>query len=447
MLTILGERNRFCDGVSRRNFLKIGALGMGGLSLPQILQAEAAGSTETTPKKSHKACIMIFLPGGPPHQDMWDIKVDAPSEIRGEFNPIATNVPGVEICELFPRIAGMMDKFVPIRSVYGCAGGHDSYQCNSGWPNRGADFIHPSVGSVLSKLQGPVDRALPPFVGLAPKMGHMEWADPGQPGFLGKAHSPFQPQGAGMADMVLNGITLDRMGDRKALLNSFDRFRREADATGMMEGMDAFNQRAFGVLSDSKLLEALDIEREDVALRDRYGRGENKNIADGGPHLLDNFLIARRLVSAGVRCVTLAFSRWDWHGNNFGRARTDMPMLDQATSALVEDLERRDMLDDVTVLVWGEFGRTPRINKGAGRDHWPRVSCALMAGGGMKTGQVIGSTNRLGEVPKDRPVHMQEVLATVYHNLGIDVENTTIEDQAGRPQYLLDHRMPIHELV
>ncbi len=447
MLTILGERNRFCDGVTRRNFLKIGALGMGGLSLPQLLQAEAAGSTEPSTKKSHKACIMIFLPGGPPHQDMWDIKVDAPSEIRGEFNPIATNVPGIEICELFPRIAGMMDKFVPIRSVYGCSGGHDSYQCNSGWPGRGGNFFHPSVGSVLSKLHGPVDRAIPPFVGLAPKMGHMQWADPGQPGFLGKAHAPFRPEGAGMDDMVLNGVTLDRMGDRKALLEGFDRFRREADATGMMEGMDAFNQRAFGVLSSSKLLEALDIEREDVALRDRYGRGENKNISDGGPHLLDNFLIARRLVSAGVRCVTLAFSRWDWHGNNFGRARTDMPMLDQATSALVEDLEHRGMLDDVTVLVWGEFGRTPRINKGAGRDHWPQVSCALMAGGGMRTGQVIGSTNRLGEVPKDRPVHMQEVLATVYQNMGIDVENTTIPDQAGRPQFLLEHRTPIREII
>ena len=444
MLTIQGRANRFCDGVSRRNFLKIGGLALGGMSLNQILEAQAAAGTQPG---SHKACIMIFLPGGPPHQDMWDIKTEAPSEIRGEFNPIETSVPGIEICELFPRIAGMMDKFAVIRSIYGCDGSHSSYQCNSGWPNRGNDTPRPCLGSVLSKLEGPVDRAVPPFVGLAPRMGHMPWANAGEPGFLGKAHARFKPDGEGMNNMVLRDMSLDRMSDRKALLASFDQFRRDADASGMIEGMDAFTERAFDVLTSSKLLEALDIEREDPALRDRYGRGVNENKNDGGPRLLDNFLIARRLVSAGVRCVTLAFSRWDWHGNNFGQGRTEMPMLDQATSALVEDLEQRGMLDDVSVVVWGEFGRTPRINAGAGRDHWPQVSCALLAGGGMRTGQVIGSTNRLGEVPKDRPVHMQEVFATLYHNLGIHPETTTIPDQAGRPQYLIDKRLPIPELV
>ena len=163
--------------------------------------------------------------------------------------------------------------------------------------------------------------------------------------------------------------------------------------------------------------------------------------------MLDQFLVARRLVEAGVRCVTLAFSRWDWHGNNFGRARQDMPMLDQGVSALVEDLDARGMLDDVTVVVWGEFGRTPRINKNAGRDHWPAVSCCLLAGGGMRTGQAIGKTNRLGEVPQERPVHVHEVFATIYHNLGIDVKNTTLIDPTGRPQYLVDIREPIRELV
>jgi hypothetical protein len=278
-------------------------------------------------------------------------------------------------------------------------------------------------------------------------MGHMPWANAGEPGFLGKAHAPFQPEGDGMADMQLHGVTLDRLSDRQTVLSSLDRFRREADSSGMMDGMDAFNRRAFDVLTSSKLVEALDIEREDQKLRDRYGRGYKENKDDGGPRNLDNFLIARRLVSAGVRCVTLAFSRWDWHGANFRQGREEMPLLDQGVSALVEDLEQRGMLDDVSVVVWGEFGRTPRINPGAGRDHWPQVSCALLAGGGMRTGQTIGETNRLGEVPKERPVHFQEVFATLYHNLGIDVGATTIPDHAGRPQYLVDQRAPMVELV
>lgn len=416
---------------------------MGGLAWPQILKAEQAAGRSA----KEKAIIMIFLPGGPPHQDMWDIKTDAPAEIRGPLEPIATSVPGIEICALFPRIARSMERFVAIRSIYGCHGNHYAHQCLTGWRGDEPGPPRPCLGSVLSKLRGPIDRSVPPFVGLSPRMGHMPWADPGAPGFLGQAHAPFKPDGECMANMELKGVTLDRLSDRKAMLDSFDRFRREVDTGGLMSGMDAFNQRALDVLTSSKLRDALDIEKEDPRLRDRYGRGYNENKDDGGPRLLDNFLLARRLVSAGVRCVTLAFSRWDWHGNNFGQARTEMPMLDQGVTALVEDLEQRGMLDEVSIVVWGEFGRTPRINPSAGRDHWPQVSCALLAGGGMRTGQVIGSTNRLGEVPKDRPVHFQEVFATLYHNLGIDVNSTTIADQAGRPQYLVDMRTPMRELV
>jgi len=447
MLTLLDRsRSRFCDGLSRRNFLKIGGLALGGLSLPQILEAQAANGK----RNSHKAIIMIFLPGGPPHQDMYDLKTDAPLEVRGEFRPIQTSVEGIEICELLPRMAALMHKLVPIRSIVGADGDHYAHQCLSGWRGKNEPPVQggrPCLGSVLSKLKGPVDKAIPPFVGLSPKMGFIDWADAGQPGFLGQAYAPFKPDGVGMDNMVLQGVTLDRLADRKQILSSFDRFRAKIDASGQMEGMNAFQQRAFDVLTSNKLREALDIDREDPKLRDRYGRGVNQNKDDGGPRNLDNFLIARRLVEAGVRCVTLAFSRWDWHGNNFAQARTEMPMLDQGVTALVEDLDRRGMLDDVTVVVWGEFGRTPRINKSAGRDHWPQVSCALLAGGGMRTGQVIGSTNRLGEVAKDRPVHFQEVFATLYHNLGIDVQTTTIADHAGRPQYLVDLREPIRELV
>jgi hypothetical protein len=446
MLRILGQPIGLCDRLSRRNFLQIGGLALGGLSMPQLLRAEAAAKVS-----GHgKGIIMVFLPGGPPHQDMWDLKMDAPKEIRGEFTPIRTKVGGIEIGELFPRMASMADKLTFIRSIVGATGDHYAFQCLTGQHHRNQPpGGWPALGSVLSKLYGPRDAAMPAYVGLSPKMGHVPWADNGKPGFLGVAHAPFTPHGEGKDDMVLNGITLDRLGDRQSVLSSLDRFRREVDASGMMEGLDAFNQQAFGILTSSRLAEALDVTKEDVALRDRYGRGVNENKDDGGPRLLDNFLVARRLVSAGVRCVTLAFSRWDWHDRNFVQARTEMPMLDQAVTALVEDLENRGLLDDVTVVVWGEFGRTPKINPGGGRDHWPQVSCAMLAGGGLRHGQVIGATNRLGEHPIERPVHFQEVFATLYRAVGVDIDHLTLPDLQGRPQYLVNasEYRPMPELV
>ena len=444
MLTILGRSQRFCDGVSRRNFLKIGALGLGGLTLPQILRAEAS----TGVRLSHKAVIMIYLPGGPSHQDMFDLKMEAPSEIRGEFTPINTNVPGIQICEHLPRIAKLMDKMAIIRSMVGAADRHEAFQCLTGrLPTKAPPGGWPSIGAVLSKLQGAADPSVPPFVGLSPKMGHMEWADSGSPGFLGVAHAPFKPEGAGQSDMVLNGITLDRLADRRALLSSFDRFRRDVDNSGSMAGLDAFNQQAFGVLTSSKMVEAFDLTKEDPKVRERYGKGDPKNRDDGGPKLMEQFLMARRLVEAGARCVTLAFSRWDHHGKNFDALRQDLPLLDQGVSALIEDLYQRGMDKDVSVVVWGEFGRTPKINKEGGRDHWPGVSCALLSGGGMKMGQVIGSTDRLGGEAKDRPVQFGEVFATLYRNLGIDVSKVTLPDLTGRPHYLVDGYQPIPELM
>jgi uncharacterized protein (DUF1501 family) len=233
------------------------------------------------------------------------------------------------------------------------------------------------------------------------------------------------------------------------LLQSFDRFRRTADSVSQFRGVDALTQKAFDVLTSSRLVEALDLEREDPVVRDRYGRGSADPAfgEDAGPHWMDQFLVARRLVEAGVRCVTLSFGSWDRHGANFDRLPIQLARFDQGIAALIEDLHQRGLQDDVSVVAWGEFGRTPRINKDAGRDHWPQVSCCLLAGGGMRTGQVIGSTNRLGEVPQDRPVHYQEVFATLYHRLGIDPAVATIPDQAGRPQYLLDQREPIRELI
>lgn len=452
MLSIHGQRpSSFCDGHSRRHFLKIGGLALGGLPLPQILRAEAASAMTSGSKLSHKAIIMIYLSGGPSHQDMYDLKMEAPVEIRGSFRPIRTNVPGIEICEHMPRLAKMMDKFAIIRSLYGCPDQHASDLCLSGYPigPKGRQDDHPSLGSALSKLQGPVDPAVPPFVGLTTKTGHAPYSNPGLPGFLGTAHAPFQPNGEGMANMRLNGITLDQLRNRRALLASFDRFRRHVDADAATQGLDAITQKAFDVLTSSKLVEALDLEREDPPLRDRYGRGSSSPAfgEDAGPHWMDQFLMARRLVEAGVRCVTLSFGSWDRHGANFERLPEQLGKFDQGITALVEDLHARGLDQDVSVIAWGEFGRTPRINKGGGRDHWPQVSCALLAGGGMRMGQVIGSTNRLGEVPQDRPIHYQEVFATLYRQLGIDVGTTTIPDHSGRPQYLLDHHEPIRELV
>lgn len=445
MLRIDGSQGKFCDGVSRRNFLKIGALGFAGLSLPNILRAEAASGVH----HSHKSVIMIFLPGGPAHQDTFDLKPNAPSEFRGEFNPIKTNVSGIEICELLPLLARRADRYTLIRSIVGSVGDHDAFQCMTGRNRRIAPpGGWPSLGSCVSKLHGRVNPAIPPFLGLSPKMGEMRWADVGQPGFLGPAYSAFKPSGDGMDDMVLNGVSLDRLHDRNALLRNLDGFRRNVDNSGMMNGMDAFTQQAMGMLTSSELVKALDLSNEDPRVLERYGKGENRNRDDGGPRLTSNFLVARRLVEAGARCVTLAFSRWDHHGKNFPQLREDLPLLDQGLTALLDDLRDRGMEKDTSVIVWGEFGRTPTINKDGGRDHWPKVSCALLAGGGMQTGQVIGSTDKIAGEADSRPVQFSEVFATLYHNLGIDVSKITLPDLTGRPTYLVDNNAaPIRELI
>ena len=447
MLSLHGPATRLCDGVSRRSFLNIGAFSFGALNftLADILRAE----TVQNQTSKHKAVINIFLGGGPPHQDMWEIKTEAPSEIRGEFRPIATRAPGVRICEVFPRIANLMDKCAVIRSITGCPDRHDLIMCNTGWaPTSLAPMGgRPSIGSVVSRLRGPVDGSVPPFVGLAAPTTHRPWSDAGQTGFVGPAHGPFKPDGVGMANLVLNGISTDRLDDRRQLLTSFDGMRREVDNTGMMAGLDAAQQRALGVLTSSRLLDALDISKEPAHVRERYGDGKPYNFQfDGAPTVNDQLLMARRLVEAGARCVTLSYGRWDSHGKNFDLVRDHGGKLDQCLSALIEDLDNRGMLDDVTVVVWGEFGRTPRINNGGGRDHWPQVSCCFMAGGGMKTGQAIGATNRLGEFATNRPVHPAEVVATIYHNLGLNVMTEFLNDPTGRPQHLID-MPPMRELV
>lgn len=434
MLTILGRpTSGFCDRQSRRSFLRIGGLALGGLTLPGLLRHEALARTGS----SNKSVIMVFLPGGPPHQDMYDLKTDAPSEIRGEFRPIQTNVPGIQICEHLPRMARMMDKLILIRSIVGAKDRHESFQCMTGHlRDQQPPGGYPEFGSIVGRLRGPTEPAMPPFVGLSPKMQHTPY-NSGKPGCLGPAFAPFQPHGEAQADLVLQGISLEQLQDRKRLLQSLDNLNRSADTQRVVEGLDAYQRQAFGMLTSSKLARALDLSDEPTKVREQYGKGTSKIQGDAAPRLNEQFLVARRLVEAGVRCVTLSYSFWDWHGSNFRRAKENLPDLDQAVTALVADLHNRGLDKDVSVVVWGEFGRTPRINKEAGRDHWPRVSCGLLAGGGMRTGQAIGSTDRLGGEAVDRPVHFQEVHATLYHNLGIDPHVATYRDLSGRPHYLV----------
>ncbi len=457
MLTILGrptrKGGRFCDGQSRRSFLKIGGMAMGGLVLPQALKAEADAGTGS----NHRAIINIYMPGGPSHLDLWDLKPEAPQEIRGEFNPIHTNVPGIEICELFPRMAQMMDKFIPIRSIADADGRHDCYQCMTGrrFGDRRPPGGWPSAGGFVSKLQGSLNQAVPPNVALMYATGNRTWGEPGTGGFLGVQHTPFNLVGrkarSSAENMVLQGITLERLRDRSRLMKAFDSFRRDADSSGVMESMDVYSRQALGILTTSQLAEALDLSKEDPKIVARYGKSIEKFQRDGAPKMIENFCIARRLVEAGARFVSLNYSRWDWHGGdgmNFPRSREEFPLLDQGLSALVMDLHERGLDKHVSVVVWGEFGRTPKINKNNSRDHWPRVSCAMLAGGGMQTGQVIGKTNPYGEHAVERPVKFQEVFATLYKNVGLDLNGTRIFDTSGTPRYLVDQGIePIHEVI
>jgi len=446
MLTVHGQPCLAHGGLSRRSFLQIGGLAFGGLVLSRLLQAEAKAGAAP----SHKSVIMVFLPGGPAHLDLYDLKPGAPAEIRGGFRPIATAVPGIHVCELLPRLATIMDKLVLIRSVVGGVDEHTTHRCFTGWPQAGPRPAGgwPSFGSVVSQLQGAVTPSVPPFVAAAPMGG--PWVDPG-PGFLGTAHTVFDSN-TDTAPLTLRpALTLERISDRRALSASFDRLRRDIDTDGAVAGSDAFDRQAFDILTSPRLLEVLDVSREDPRLRDRYGFGPADSSVParfrGLPPACERFLVARRLIEAGARCVTLTVGDWDLHDHNHAGLQVQLPYLDRALSALIEDLDQRGMLSDVTVVVWGEFGRSPRINRDAGRDHWPAVSCALMAGGGMRAGQVIGSTTRLGETVRDRPVHIHEIFATLYHNLGIPAERLVLPDLAGRPQHLVPNASPIRELV
>ncbi|MFN8706727.1 MAG: DUF1501 domain-containing protein [Planctomyces sp.] len=468
MLLIPSLNTRDFERISRRSFLRIGGLGLGAgcFSEANLMAADAQNGAG----QRHKSIIMVLLPGGPPHIDMYDLKPEAPTEIRGEFSPIETSVPGIQVSELMPRLASTMKDFVIVRSLCGGRDDHNVHQCLTGrdsHPQQGDSQLvsgfaaggWPSVGAVVSKIQGPVSPALPAYISLASERAEsMTRASLAQPGFIGLGHSGFEPYRASRGDLVLKGLSLDRLRDRNALLTSLDQFRAAADSKDALDGMDSLTRQAMGVLTSRKLSEALDLSREYPAVLARYGVPKEATPVHGGGKLLEGFVAARRLVESGARCVTLAFSpwpleresrggfNWDWHTDNFRKARATLPMFDQGITALVEDLKDRGLLDDVTVIAWGEFGRTPRINGAAGRDHWPGVNSCLMAGGGMKTGQTIGSTDRLAAEVRERPVDYREIFATLYRNVGIDAPATTLQDLSGRPQFLTEGLMPLPEL-
>ncbi len=350
MLTLWGKKQRFCDGISRRSFLRIGAFGA-GLTLAQMLRSQAqAGTAGAT---ARKAAIMIYLPGGPSHMDMYDLKPEAPAEFRGEFKPIATNVPGVQICEHFPRQARMWDKLAVVRSLVSVEEHSDSLVMTGYSENTNRLQHHPSFGSVVSRLRGGEANDIPPFVSLRGMMPGTE------PGYLGIAHRPFTPDGPGLQNLRLpGGVDTPRMDDRKSLLVGFDTVRREIDGSGTMKGMDSFTTRAFDMVASGAVRRALDLTREDPRSRDRY-KG------------VEQFLTARRLIEAGVGCVTLAIGGWDTHSSNFKTLRTQLPQVDLGVANLIQDLHERGMENDVITVMWGEFGRTPKINgSDGGRDHW-----------------------------------------------------------------------------
>jgi hypothetical protein len=454
--------------VSRRAFLHAGSLGFAGLSLVDLLRAESAAGV----RNSRKAVVNIHLDGGPPHQDMIDLKPDAPVEIRGEFKPIDTRLPGLQVGELLPKLASIADRFTFIRSLTGSAGAHDAFQCQSGFPAADLQGLggRPAMGCVVTKLLGSTADTAPTFVDLM--QGRPLVRNSARPGFLGPVYTAFRPDisqlfqrelETGMqgelarrgenhtVSYALNAeLNSGRIDDRLKLLGGLDRLRRAVDASGMMAAIDGFNQQALGILMSGQFARAMDLSQEDPRVVERYKLVGHDvaafKTADAADATL-KLLLARRLIESGVRCVSLTLSDYDTHRSNYPRLRQMLPVLDHGLHAFVTDLETRGMLDDVSIVVWGEFGRTPKVNVGGGRDHWPSAGMCLLAGGGMRVGQVIGGTDRYAASVVSRPVQYLDVMATLYRNLGIDPSQTTLIDPSGRPQHIAGQGRAIAEVA
>jgi hypothetical protein len=436
----------------RRAFLRAGALGTTGLALPQLLRAEAASPKPTRTNN----VILLWMRGGPSHIDMWDPKPDAPVEYRGEFGVKATKIPGIILSDMLPMCGRIMDRWSIVRSLYHNDAGHSSGDqiCFTGYPAgpNPDENTHPSCGSIVSKQLGHLNPRLPSYVMIPRGL-------PGSgPAYLGVAHKAFetgadpaQPGPFRVPNFALaQGVTFGRLGDRRALLRSFDGARRAADQTGQFDAMDRFQQRAWDILTSKAARDAFDLDREPMALRERYGflPPFDPKAADrcGAPAWSQRILLARRLVEAGVRLVTVDLRWWDTHVKGFESLRLGfLPRFDRAYSALIEDLDTRGLLASTLVLAWGEFGRTPRVNAQAGRDHYPNVFSAALAGGPVKGGRVVGASDAKGAFPRSNPKTPQDVLALLYRHLGVDTHQQYL-NEAGRPISVLPSGTPIEEL-
>ena len=441
--------------LDRRSFVKAGILGATGLTLSQLLRSEARAERISQAAR-RPSVIILWMRGGPSHIDMWDPKPDAPVEYRGEFGVTNTNVPGVLLSDMLPQCARIMDKWSIIRSLHHNDAGHSSGDqiCFTGYqsgPNPDENTF-PSCGSIVARQLGHLSTQLPAYV-MIPRLL------PGAgPGYLGMAYKPFETQ-ADPANpgpfSVPNfslpvGVTLEQIGDRRHLLRSFDTIRRDLDITGQLNALDRYNQQAWDILTSNAARNAFDIDSEPQQIRQRYGFMPrfDPGAANrcGAPAWSQRILLARRLVEAGVRLVTVDLRWWDTHVLGFDSLRRGfLPRFDQAYSALIEDLEQRGLLESTLVIAWGEFGRTPRVNNDAGRDHYPNVFSAALAGGPVRGGRVVGSSDSRGAFPRANGTTPQDVLATLYRHLGVDV-SVQYSDGSGRPHPVLPSGRVIEEL-
>ncbi|MGE3314300.1 MAG: DUF1501 domain-containing protein [Planctomycetaceae bacterium] len=441
MFDLRGSAFRNCDRVTRRSVLKVGALLWGGFSLPDLLRSRAAAGEST--RSQPTAVIQIFCGGGPSHIDMYDLKPHAPAEIRGEFREISTSVPGIRICEHLPLQAEVMDKFAVIRSVQHGTSSHlpAAHQMLTGYETGPSpvDNTSPFPGSVVARLRGSNVEGMPAYVAVPRKVAF------GSASYAGAAYSPFitdvEPNAKNfrVRSLKLEGrMNAERLGGRRNLLASLDTFRRDVDLNGDLAGLDAFYQEAVEMITSDRAAKAFDIEKEDPKLRDEYGRTS----------IGQNCLLARRLVEAGVTYVTcLSGGGWDTHFKNFNELKdVSLPRYDRAIATLLKDLHARGLDKRVLVMAFGEFGRTPRINKEAGRDHWPGAMSVVMGGGGLKVGQMVGSTDSRAAFPATKPHTPGDVLSTMYHVMGIDPRHE-LRDHNGRPLPILSEGRPIADLV
>jgi len=452
-----GFAPRYCDGISRRSFLQAGVAGMASVSLAGVARAMQGGNPTAPPKKD-TSVILLWLDGGAGHMDTYDMKPDAPEEYRGLWKPIRTNVPGMEVTELFPLQAKIADKFSIIRSLHHddgdhFGGAHRILTGRAGASGKDQDGKYPGINCIAAKMCGarkpgmPAQVALPHAMTVGLRPGYFAG------NYLGRQYDPFEPGGDPNAEKyqvenlgLAAGMTVERLDDRRQLRSHLDKIRRDADRSGLMDAMDRFDQNAFELITGPAARKAFDIGSEDPRVREMYGRN------DWG----QNALLARRLVEAGVTWVTCCLAGWDHHWDLEQGYVAYLPKLDRVIHGLLTDLSQRGLLDKVLVLCIGEFGRTPRMNDGGnggpprskgtpGRDHWGNAMSCLIAGGGVKGGQVVGSTDRLGERPKDRPLTPHDLHQTLYHVLGVDPK-TSFLDHSGRPLPAVDGGEPIREL-